>query len=70
MSTEGPLAAPKSPLGVIQWQGRIVCYEHTEGDYRVVVFGSGEPVPMTPELQDALAHDEGRQLCKDLDDGG
>ncbi len=59
--------APRSPLGVIQWQGRILCYDHSGPQYRVLVFGSGEPVPLTPELLVALQRDEARQHRKDTD---
>jgi hypothetical protein len=73
MSTDVLSTAPKSPLGVIQWQGQLLCYHRqqarTDTPFEAVVFGSGAPVAITPELQAALLHDEARQQHKDRHGG-
>lgn len=56
--------ASRSPMGVIFFEGRKLCYEPFNGNYRVVVFGSGEPVGVTDELRAEIEKDVRKQQEK------
>lgn len=55
---------PRCPVGVIKFDGRLLCYEPFNEGYRVIVNGTGEPVGVTPELRAAIEADVAKQRQK------
>ncbi len=53
-----------SSPNVIKYEGRNIVYERFNHGWRAIVFGTGGPIGISPELQKAIEADQAHQKQK------